>query len=104
MMPAFKNRTEQRTRPFCQTTGCFDLADVYVVLKESEEPNYYEFSKEKKYAKSENSFSEVPAEFDGFKMILYMCRRHDYEFRYLIKGSELVISKRCSLRKEHPCY
>jgi hypothetical protein len=28
---------KKRARFFCQATGCFDLADVYVVLKETEE-------------------------------------------------------------------
>ena len=36
-------------------------------------------------------------DFDGFKLILYLCKRHDEEFKYLIKGSELWISKRQSL-------
>lgn len=37
-------------------------------------------------------------EFDGFKLILYyLCRRHDSEFKYLIRGSELLIAKRCDL-------
>lgn len=35
--------------------------------------------------------------FDGFKLILYLCRRHDREFKYLIRGSELRIAKRCDL-------
>ena len=37
-------------------------------------------------------------EFDSFKLILYLCRRrHDSEFKYLIRGSELLIAKRCDL-------
>jgi hypothetical protein len=75
-------------------TGCFDLADVYVVLKETEEPDYYEVSKDSNYEKAEKGLN---TEFDGFKMILYLCGRHDGEFKYLIRGSELRISKRCDL-------
>jgi hypothetical protein len=93
MIRSAENQREKRARPFCQATGCFDHADVYVVLKETEEADYYEVSKEKNY-EMEKGFNE----FDGFKMILYLCSRHDGEFKYLIKGSELRISKRCDLR------
>jgi hypothetical protein len=96
MIGIAENQKEKRARPFCQTTGCFDLADVYVVLKETEEPDYYEVSKESDYEKTEKGFCKE-AEFDGFKMILYMCARHDGEFKYLIRGSELRIAKRCNL-------
>ena len=97
MIRSTENQREKRTRPFCQATGCFDLADVYVVLKETEEPDYYEVSKESNYEKAEKGFDKE-TEFDGFKMILYMCDRHDGEFKYLIRGSELMIAKRCDLR------
>lgn len=93
MIKSFQNHREKRTRPFCQATGCFDHADVYLVLKETEEPDYYE-------AKAENGYQKTKTEvldFDGFKLILYLCRRHDEEFKYLIKGSELWISKRQNL-------
>lgn len=38
-------------------------------------------------------------EFDGFKQAhsIYLYRRHDSEFKYLIRGSELPIAKRCDL-------
>jgi hypothetical protein len=97
MRRSTENQREKRTRPFCQATGCFDLADVYVVLKETEEPDYYEVSKESNYEKAEKGFDKE-TEFDGFKMILYLCGRHDGEFKYLIRGSELRIAKRCDLR------
>ena len=96
MIRTSENQKEKRMRPFCQATGCFDLADVYVVLKETEEPDYYEVSRENDYEKTEKDFGE--AEFDGFKMIIYMCSRHDGEFKYLIRGSELRVAKRCDLR------
>jgi hypothetical protein len=96
MIRSAENQKEKRIGPFCQATGCFDPADVYVVLKETEEPDYYEMSKEGNYEKAEKGFSDG-IEFDGFKMILYMCNRHDGEFKYLIRGSELRIAKRCDL-------
>jgi hypothetical protein len=97
MIRSAENRSENRVRPFCQATGCFDLADVYVVLKETEESDYYEVSKESNYEKEEKGFDDG-TEFDGFKIILYLCSRHDGEFKYLIRGSELRIAKRCELR------
>ena len=96
MIRASENQKEKRARPFCQATGCFDLADVYVVLKETEEPEYYEAKREIDYERAEKGFDEVQF-FDGFKMILYFCGRHDNEFKYLIRGSELRIAKRCDL-------
>lgn len=96
MIRIAENQKVKRTRPFCQATGCFDLADFYVVLKETEKTDYYEVTKESDYEKEEKEFGD--AEFDGFKMILYMCARHDGEFKYLVRGSELRIAKRCDLR------
>ena len=96
MIRAAENRKEKRARPFCQATGCFDLADVYVVLKETEEPEYCEVSKETNYERAEMGFDQE-MRFDGFKMILYFCGRHDGEFKYLVRGSELRIAKRCHL-------
>jgi hypothetical protein len=90
MIRSAENQDEKRARPFCQTTGCFDHADVYIVLKETEEADYYEVSRHSNYEKEEKSL-----EFDGFKIIL--CNRHDNEFKYLIMGSELRIAKRCDL-------
>lgn len=93
MIRSFENEREKRARPFCQATGCFDHADVYLVLKETEEPNYYEAKAGKGSQKTPNE----AIDFDGFKLILYLCRRHDEEFKYLITGSELWISKRQNL-------
>lgn len=90
------NQREKSSRPFCQATGCFDLADFYIVLKETEEPDYYEARKENNYEKVGKS-SEEEMQFDGFKMIIYFCNRHEGEFKYLIRGSELQIAKRCNL-------
>ena len=93
MIRSLENEREKRARPFCQATGCFDHADAYVVLKETEVSDYYE-------ARAKNGYQRTPSEsvdFDGFKLILYLCRRHDEEFKYLIRGSELRISKRQNL-------
>jgi hypothetical protein len=97
MIRIAENQKVKRARPFCQATGCFDLADFYIVLKETEEPNYYEITQENGYEKAERDFDDEAA-FDGFKMIIYMCSRHDGEFKYLIRGSELRVAKRCDLR------
>jgi hypothetical protein len=94
MIRSAENQKEKRTRPFCQASGCFEPASVYVVLKETEEPDYYEASRGSNYEKG----FDKEMEFDGFKMILYLCGRHDGEFKYLIRGSELRIAKRCDLR------
>jgi hypothetical protein len=96
MIRSFENRREKRARPFCQATGCFDHADYYVVIKETEESDYYEVSKEHDYEKTEKAFDESH-DFDGFKLILYLCRRHENDFKYLIRGSELRVAKKCAL-------
>lgn len=90
MIRSSENQREKSARPFCQATGCFDNAEVYLVVKETEEPDYYEARADTGYRKT----SKEVFDFDGFKLILYLCKRHDEEFKYLIKGSELWISKR----------
>src|SRR5712692_1700478 len=103
------NHKREITRtPLCQATGCFSPADVYVVIKETDVPNYYEVKNDSDYelkqklirvkkAKHQRQEDE-DLEFDGFKLILYLCGRHDNEFKYLVKGSELRVAKRCNLR------
>jgi hypothetical protein len=93
MIRSAENQREKSATPFCQATGCFDNADVYLVIKETEEPDYYEARADTGYQKT----AKEVFDFDGFKLILYLCKRHDEEFKYLIKGSELWISKRQSL-------
>ncbi len=97
MIKSFENQREKRARPFCQATGCFDHADCYVVVKETEEADYYEVSKERSYEKTEKTF-DAHDEFDGFKLILYLCHRHENDFKYLIRGSELRVAKKCALQ------
>jgi hypothetical protein len=91
--------------PCCQATGCFQKASFYVVLKETEQADYYELSGEANDYKSEKysmtRSHEVDAtsdlNFDGFKMIMHFCTRHENDFKYLIRGSELRVSKSCRL-------
>lgn len=101
MIRSSENQGEKkRAQPFCQATGCFDYADFYVVVKETEEPNYYQVSKEQDYEKLEEKGFDGELElqdFDGFKLILYLCHRHENDFKYLIRGSELRISRKCEL-------
>jgi hypothetical protein len=97
-------QAEESIGPFCQATGCFEKAAYYVVLKETEEPNYCEMRggmtdlEVKKLSSLDiHMRSESSLGFDGFKMIMYFCKRHENEFKYLIRGSELRISKECRL-------
>jgi hypothetical protein len=96
--------TEERQGPYCQATCCFERASFYVVLKETELPNYYEVPQRKtdiEISKLSSQNLRLPREssmgFDGFKMIMYFCKRHENDFKYLIKGSELRIAKECRL-------
>jgi len=95
---------EESNTPFCQVTGCFEKSAYYVVLKETEEPDYYELTEgnndiqTRKYpVVGDETYSQSDLHFDGFKMIMYFCKRHQNDFRYLIRGSELRISKICRL-------
>jgi hypothetical protein len=93
---------EKSATPFCQATGCFEKAYVYLVVTETEEPDYYEVAKGSEGMAAMKLTTDPPTEnsqltFDGFKIILYLCPKHDDEFKYLIRGSELMISKTCFL-------
>lgn len=106
--PAKTDRVK-RTVPFCQATGCFEHADVYVVLRETEVDDYCpagsysELSAQNNYRQDRKPFENDEPEsqplFDGFKLILYLCSRHDNDLHYLIKGSELQVAKRCYLEQ-----
>lgn len=77
-------------RPACQVAGCFEQASVYVVIKETDiKAQNIDYS-EKKMA-TEN---ELLADINAFKLILYLCARHDYDLKYLLKENELEIAKR----------
>lgn len=80
-------------RPSCQVAGCFEPASVYVVIKETD-VNILA-------ATAENSqiFSDSNDDIDinTFKLILYLCARHDYDLKYLLKENELEIARRRQL-------
>ncbi len=77
--------------PFCQVAACFERASVYVVIKESEINALGGFDRSDKQMMIEkDSLGDVNA----FKLILYLCARHDYDFQFLLEENELEIAKR----------
>lgn len=78
-------------RPTCQVAGCFEPASVYVVIKESDVNALNLDSAEKQIGGMEKEFL---GDINAFKLILYLCARHDYDLKYLLKGNELEIAKR----------
>jgi hypothetical protein len=79
-------------RPSCQVAGCFEPASVYVVIKETDINALNIESKDKQQVVIEREDS--PADVNAFKLILYLCARHDYDLKYLLKENELEIAKR----------
>jgi hypothetical protein len=77
-------------RPGCQVAGCFERASVYVVIKESDINALNIDTGEKQMVVERESLADVNA----FKLILYLCPRHDYDLRYLLEENELEITKR----------
>jgi hypothetical protein len=86
----YKPPTSQR--PLCQVAGCFEPASVYVVIKETDINALNIESKDKQQIVIEREDS--PADVNAFKLILYLCARHDYDLKYLLKENELEIAKR----------
>ena len=78
-------------RPACQVAGCFEPASVYVVIKESD---INALSKEASEKRKMIIEKESLADINAFKLILYLCARHDYDLKYLLKENELEITKR----------
>lgn len=76
--------------PACQVTACFERASVYVVIKESDINALNVDAGEKQMTLERDSVADVNA----FKLILYLCARHDYDLRYLLGENELEITKR----------
>ena len=76
--------------PACQVAACFERASVYVVIKESDINALNVDAGEKQMMMERDSLADVNA----FKLILYLCARHDYDFRYLLEQNELEITKR----------
>ena len=77
-------------RPACQVAACFERASVYVVIKESDINALNVGAGEKQMMVERDSLADVNA----FKLILYLCPRHDYDLRYLLGENELEITKR----------
>jgi hypothetical protein len=77
-------------RPACQVAGCFEPASVYVVIKESDINALHFDAREKQMIIEKDS----PGDINAFKLILYLCARHDYDLKYLLKENELEITKR----------
>ncbi len=76
--------------PACQVAACFERASVYVVIKESDINALNVDGGEKQMMVERDSLADVNA----FKLILYLCSRHDYDLRYLLEENELEITKR----------
>ena len=77
-------------QPACQVAACFERASVYVVIKESDINALNVDGGDKQMMVEKDSLADVNA----FKLILYLCARHDYDFRFLLKENELEITKR----------
>jgi hypothetical protein len=77
-------------RPSCQVAGCFEPASVYVVIRETD-VNILAANTETRRILSDR---EDAADLNAFKLILYLCARHDYDLKYLLKENELEIYKR----------
>ena len=77
-------------RPACQVAGCFEPASVYVVIKESDINALNLDTREKQMILEGDS----PGDINAFKLIIYLCARHDYDLKYLLKENELEITKR----------
>ncbi len=77
-------------QPACQVAACFERASVYVVIKESDINALNVDGGDKQMIVEKDSLADVNA----FKLILYLCARHDYDFRFLLEENELEITKR----------
>jgi hypothetical protein len=92
-----------RERPKCQVTGCYEPAQVYVVIKETDViPTIGRASEsypDRTLMINANSLSDrdYGTDINTFKIILFLCSRHDYDLKYLLKENELEIAKRNNL-------
>ncbi len=77
-------------QPACQVAACFERASVYVVIKESDINALNVDGGDKQMMVEKDSLADVNA----FKLILYLCARHDFDFRFLLEENELEITKR----------
>ena len=77
-------------QPACQVAACFERASVYVVIKESDINALNVDGIDKQMTVEKDSLADINA----FKLILYLCARHDYDLRFLLEENELEITKR----------
>jgi hypothetical protein len=77
-------------RPACQVAACFEPASVYVVIKETDINALSHDLREKQMLIEK----DLSCDINAFKLILYLCARHDYDLKYLLKENELEITKR----------
>ena len=77
-------------RPGCQVAGCFEPASVYVVIRETDVNVLAAEAQSRQLLPGADDIGDINA----FKLILYLCSRHDYDLKYLLKENELEISKR----------
>jgi hypothetical protein len=82
-LPPSKSAAE---RPLCQVANCFEPASVYIVIKETD-VNLLAID-------HKSTEADRSGDVNAFKLILYLCARHDYDLKYLLKENELEISKR----------
>jgi len=75
-------------RPCCQVSGCFEPAAVYIVVKETDLDPVKSVTLPSEFERKEDR------ELNTFKLILHLCTRHDYDFKYLLASNELGIAKR----------
>ncbi|HXG07719.1 MAG TPA: hypothetical protein VNI77_10395 [Nitrososphaera sp.] len=62
-----------------------------MVIKESDVNSPNVDSTEKQIGAVEKEF---PGDINAFKLILYLCTRHDYDLKYLLRSNELEITRR----------
>jgi hypothetical protein len=74
--------------PVCQAASCFEPASVYIVIKESD-VNVLSFD-----LRGTKIIEDSMAGNQRFQAHLYLCARHDYGVKYLLKGNELEITRR----------
>ena len=73
-------------RPSCQVAGFFETPSWVVVINETDINALNIESKDKQQVVMEREDS--PADVNAFKLILYLCARHDYDLKYLLKEND----------------
>ena len=89
MCPTWGKEERMPRRPCCQVSGCFEPASVYVVIREAD----LDPARTSIMPCTEGDRNE-DRDLNTFKLILHLCARHDYDFKYLLSSNELEIAKR----------